>query len=121
MNATSEEVSPEPEHYPLELQRVAGGGIEIVWSDQQRLTYPAARLRKHCPCATCREKRKDDAEETPTTPSLALPVLSAAETRPVEVATMQPVGRYAYNIAFSDGHNSGIFPLALLRELGEPA
>jgi DUF971 family protein len=32
---------------------------------------------------------------------------------------MNPVGRYAYGIEFSDGHNTGIFTLDSLRELGQ--
>jgi DUF971 family protein len=32
---------------------------------------------------------------------------------------MKPVGSYAYSIDFSDGHGTGIYPLELLRELGE--
>jgi len=34
---------------------------------------------------------------------------------------MQPMGNYAYSIAFSDGHDTGIFAFDLLRQLGEPA
>ena len=33
---------------------------------------------------------------------------------------MQPMGNYAYSIAFSDGHDTGIFAFDLLRQLGEP-
>jgi DUF971 family protein len=33
---------------------------------------------------------------------------------------MEPVGHYAYSIQFSDGHNTGIYTLDLLRSLGEP-
>ena len=43
-------------------------------------------------------------------------MISAAEARPLKVESMRPVGNYAYNIAFSDGHNSGIFTLGMLRE-----
>jgi DUF971 family protein len=32
---------------------------------------------------------------------------------------MDPVGHYAYGIHFSDGHNTGIYTLESLRELGE--
>ena len=32
---------------------------------------------------------------------------------------MYPVGNYAYQIDFSDGHKTGIYSLELLRELGE--
>jgi DUF971 family protein len=48
-----------------------------------------------------------------------LPVLSAAETRPLEITNMEPVGNYAYAIEFSDGHNTGIYTLELLRQLGQ--
>ena len=46
-------------------------------------------------------------------------VLSAAEARPLELQGMTPVGNYAYALAFSDGHDTGIYTLELLRELGE--
>jgi DUF971 family protein len=31
---------------------------------------------------------------------------------------MTPVGNYAYGIAFSDGHDTGIYTVDYLRELG---
>jgi DUF971 family protein len=31
---------------------------------------------------------------------------------------MRPVGNYAYGIQFSDGHDTGIFTLELLGQLG---
>ena len=46
-----------------------------------------------------------------------LRVLSPAEAMPIEILKMNPVGNYAYNIQFSDGHTSGIFTFALLRQL----
>ena len=49
---------------------------------------------------------------------MSLPVLSAAEARPLVIEDMKPVGSYAYTIAFSDGHNTGIYTLEHLRELG---
>jgi DUF971 family protein len=49
--------------------------------------------------------------------SNALPVLSIAETMPLDIVLMHPVGNYAYNIHFSDGHSSGIFTFELLRSL----
>jgi DUF971 family protein len=45
-------------------------------------------------------------------------VLKPEEARPLAIANMRPVGNYAYGIAFSDGHDTGIFTLELLRELG---
>ena len=41
------------------------------------------------------------------------------EARPTTIEHMRPVGNYAYNIGFSDGHDSGIFTFDYLFELGE--
>jgi DUF971 family protein len=100
---------------PIELRRLGIGEVEVVWDDGQVTQHSARSLRGICPCATCREKRSKS-----STPDLSkgLPVLSLAETKPLEIVRMQPVGNYAYNIAFSDGHDSGIFQFAFLRELG---
>jgi DUF971 family protein len=67
-----------------------------------------------CPCATCREKKRAETAK----PKGLLQVLSAAETVPLAVTQMRPVGNYAYNITFSDGHSSGLFTMELLREIG---
>jgi DUF971 family protein len=102
--------------FPTSIARTAGGpegGIEIAWSDGRRTVYSPRLLRDACPCATCREQR---AQPQPAAP--LLPVLSSAETAPLAVASMRPVGQYAYAIGFSDGHSSGIYTLEYLRELG---
>ena len=100
---------------PTSIARVAGaaaaGTIEIAWSDGRRAVYTPRLLRDACPCATCREGRA-----APPPPNL-LPVLAPAETRPLAITAMTPVGQYAYSIEFSDGHSSGIYTLEYLREL----
>ena len=40
-----------------------------------------------------------------------------ADVHPTQI---RPVGRYALQIAWSDGHDSGIYPFERLRELGSP-
>lgn len=99
---------------PVRLDRVSDGRLRIAWSDGQCREYRAAGLREACPCATCREKKA-----APPAPPTQLTVLSAAETRPITILGMRPVGAYAYNISFSDGHDSGLFTLERLRGLGE--
>ncbi len=98
---------------PTKIALVGEDRLEIEWSDGQRREYSFAELRQNCPCATCREKRK-----APPEPTSALPVLQPGEAQPLKVLGMNPVGSYAYTIAFNDGHDTGIFPFVLLRELG---
>ncbi len=97
---------------PLTLQRTDESSIRIEWSDGTSTVWTAEALRKCCPCAGCREKKREGAAaaEEPSQPP-GLPVLSAAEAQPLQIEAMRPVGNYAYNIAFSDGHSSGIYQL----------
>jgi DUF971 family protein len=97
---------------PIKLELSPQGGLVMTWSDGQRREYTVRELRDACPCATCREKR--EAAEPPP----LLPILSAAELQPLTIREMEPVGSYAYKIAFSDGHDTGIYTLERLRELG---
>jgi len=99
---------------PSELEITAEGRLRISWSDDQVREYAIRELRDNCPCATCREKRS-----APPAPALSLPVLTPQEAAPLRITAMDPVGHYAYGIHFSDGHDTGIFTLESLREMGE--
>jgi DUF971 family protein len=99
---------------PVEVKLASPERLQIAWSDGQVRQYEIRELREKCPCATCRERRT-----APPPPANVLTVLSPAETQPLRIAAMQPTGRYAYAINFSDGHDTGIYTLELLRELGE--
>ena len=102
---------PQPTHLALTEKH----SLLIEWSDGQKREYTVRALRDGCPCATCREKRLQPPQAKPAS---LLPVLTAAEARPLRIQDMKPVGQYAYSIEFSDGHNTGIFTLEFLRELG---
>ncbi|HEY2881935.1 MAG TPA: DUF971 domain-containing protein, partial [Pirellulales bacterium] len=102
---------------PTSLARNGKDALTIQWSDGQRRSYSFRELRDACPCASCREKRGQP-EAAPAAIGL-LPVLSLAEARALTIDKMEPVGNYAYSIEFSDGHNTGIYTLELLRHLGK--
>ena len=75
----------------------------------------------------------DDATSWPLTaemlrvfsPSAEVQGHSAAERKTVggkervTIRDVQPVGNYAVRLVFDDGHNTGLFTWAYLRELGE--
>jgi len=98
---------------PTDIKITPDARLRIVWNDGQVREYAFRELRESCPCATCREKRN-----APPAPISELAILSPAETQPLTIAGMKPVGNYAYSIDFSDGHDTGIFTLERLRDLG---
>jgi DUF971 family protein len=99
---------------PTSIRR-DGDRLLIEWSDGFKGVIPFRKLRDACPCATCSEKR--------LLPPNPLTVLSESEVKagaPVPVA-MPARGAYAYQIAWNDGHDTGIYRLEMLRQLCEPA
>ena len=93
-----------PETAPVEL-RVAtpGTALAILWADGSSVRLAAAVLRQACRCASCTAAR-----------ATGKPVEAAAN---IAIAAVQPIGGYAVNIAFSDGHARGIYPWGFLREI----
>ncbi len=96
----------------------------IEWSDGVTQTVSYRKLRDGCRCANCIDKRMEALNEPLSETadgqkklSNELPVLSMAETMPLDIEQMHPVGNYAYNIHFSDGHSAGIFTFELLRSI----
>jgi DUF971 family protein len=89
---------------PIELRLCdAGTALEIDWSDHRPSRLSARRLRDACRCAECTRAKVD---------GRALP-----RDNEIAVSAIDPVGSYAVNLRFSDGHARGIFPWAYLREI----
>jgi DUF971 family protein len=63
-----------------------------------------------CCCAVCQGHH----------PSQSLN-LKAEEFPGIRMTDIAPVGRYAYHIVWSDGHDTGIYTLKMLRELENSA
>lgn len=95
---------------PTRVKLSAPGGILVTWSDGHQATYPHAYLRKHCPCATCEEHPPDVVDDSPA----SLPVLGQ---RPVRAISATPIGHYAIQFNWNDGHQAGIYSFDYLREI----
>lgn len=98
-------VSPAPgavTDRPLALDFDATG-LKIRWSDRTQTIDPRD-LRLACNCAACRDEISGK--------RLLTPAQVPADVVPTRIWS---VGNYAFGVAFSDGHDSGIYPLATLR------
>ena len=93
---------------PTEIKQASPRELEILWADDVRSTFPVRELRLACTCAHCVDEwtgeNKLDPGQIPE------------DVHPVRVRT---VGRYALNIVWSDGHESGIYPFERLRDLAQ--
>ena len=96
---------------PVALSKEGDDRLVIQWNDGHRGVSAWTHLRKECPCAGCREERQK--------PPDPFRVLKPSELGPLRPLRIDPVGRYAYKITWSDGHDTGIFTLENLRALCE--
>jgi DUF971 family protein len=100
----------------VEVHVSTGAGVDIVWSDGHHSHYGFDYLRDLCPCALCddeRRKKQDLAARTPNAPVAALPMF---KPRP-GARSAKPVGNYALQIDFTDGHATGIYSYDYLRSI----
>ena len=91
---------------PLALKQAGPAELQITWSDGHLSLYPVRLLRLNCRCASC-------VHEVSREPILD-PATVSERIRPIEI---NPVGRYALNIIWNDGHSSGIYTYEHLRSL----
>lgn len=95
-----------PDHpTPIEIRQLqASRELEIRWSDGFVSRFKDAALRRACRCTTCRQAsaRQD-----------AIPCQEN-----IRILSVVPVGSYAIQLCFDDGHDRGIFPWDYLRQLG---
>ena len=94
---------------PVALRKEGGDRLAIDWSDGHHSVYSWKHLRDNCPCAGCREER--------TQPPDPFKILKPNELVPLAVTAVTPLGRYAYKLTWSDGHDTGLFTLEHLRSL----
>ena len=87
----------------------ATGQLEICWPNGRRTSYAYATLRQRCPCAECKSA------------ALRSGAPIGVDNK-IKIVNVLPVGQYALQLVFDDGHNRGIYPFAYFRELAaEPA
>lgn len=93
---------------PAEIRQQGPRELAIRWGDGHESRYPVRALRLACSCAVCVDEWSGEGRLDPAT----IP----DDVHPLSIT---PVGRYAIQVAWSDGHDSGIFPFRRLRELDE--
>jgi DUF971 family protein len=81
--------------------------LHIAWADGHETTYDLTSLRWLCPCAFCRGEAGMPGWLD------SKPTLTADQTVLVDI---QLVGQYAVAPSWADGHHTGYYTFALLRD-----
>lgn len=89
--------------YPVEVRRDAQAKtLQLSWDDGHETLLPLAYLRGWCPCAACQGHGGDKR------------YVHAANS---ELANIEVVGRYALQLRWGDGHETGIYTYRYLRSI----
>jgi len=98
-----------PVHLDLDRDRA----LTVHWSDGRVSIYPVRYLRKMSPSAEARQLR----EEMAKNPLTVLPSSGSGGSEGLRAEALELVGNYAVRVRFSDGHDTGIYSWAYLREI----
>lgn len=96
---------------PTTVQPI-GNELAIAWSDGMESYLKLADLRRLCPCAGCSGERD-------LLGRLAKPPARPLTAESFRVSATAPVGGYALQVFWGDGHNDGLYTYQRLREWGE--
>ena len=91
---------------PTSLDVDRGVGLTALWPDGATPRDSRAERRVNCPCAECRGLRERD---LPVWPKPASPL-------PLRVENAELVGAWGISFSWNDGHTTGIYSWALLRQ-----
>ena len=92
---------------PVEIRKRSGGGrLAITWADGHAGEYAAIYLRGRCPCAQCVDEITGHRKVGP------LQIVPD-----VTLLKIVPVGNYAVQLEWSDGHSTGLYSFESLRSL----
>ncbi len=93
----------------IETMAVIGEELCLNFNDGVEIYLPLSLLRRACPCAAC--QGEPDAMGRVVRPKVEL------KENSTHLRQITPVGSYALQLFWQDGHSTGIYSLPYLREL----
>lgn len=98
--------------YPVKIKKSDDGKLLIKWSDDKDMSVSLVKLRDECPCVNCKGESVIFRSYIP----IKAPFKPAGF---YEIEKIEPVGNYAIQITWKDGHSTGMFAWDTLRKLCE--
>ena len=100
------------EFIPVEIKRPKPYLLKSRWKDGFEATIKLEDLRNECPSADSQEERKRNEGEN-------FKFLNIMQPGRNKLVDLKPVGNYAVNAVWEDGHKTGIYPWELFRGIFE--
>jgi len=92
-----------PSFYPTEINHAKSAAVvRITWDDGHVGEYGEKYLRGYCPCALCQGHGAQ---------------IKFVDVPDAKLAEIRPVGNYAIEMRWFDGHSTGIYTFDYLRSL----
>ena len=88
--------------------------LNIDWDDGHHSRYPLSGLREACPCVECRGGHENMGKRGDPDIFANIPL---APAKSYDMLRLAPVGNYAVQPEWSDGHHTGLYTWTYLREL----
>lgn len=93
---------------PTSIGIFPNGEVGIAWDDGREDFLEAFALRLACPCAECVDEMSGERVVDPH-----------KVNRAIRATGWEPVGHYAVQFRFTDGHRTGLYTFEYLRRVGE--
>lgn len=94
---------------PTSIKQTDKETITIIWDDGVTTPFTIQQLRDECPCAECKGEQ--------ILMHQILPVLKPKLPGHYELKSITPVGSYAIQITWGDGHATGLYSWEYLRQM----
>ena len=95
----------------LDIQHI-GDELAIKWDDGAETFVPVKTLRQYCPCAGCKGEMDimGNLYKNPDKP---------LSEKAYQLVRVVPIGGYAVQPVWGDGHSTGIYSFDYLRKIAE--
>jgi DUF971 family protein len=95
---------------PVKIKITGKTNLSIKWDDETESIIDIKYIRDECPCAVCKGETVLLKTYRPAKPTAERP-------ESYIIKNIQPVGEYAIQITWKDGHDSGLYTWDYLKEL----
>ena len=96
---------------PADIQHI-GQELAIKWEDGSESFIALEKLRRHCPCAGCKGELDIMGNLYKNPPRPLTPFA-------FQLRNFVPIGTYAIQPIWADGHETGIFSFDYLRQVAD--